>query len=121
MFGELLDRVLTQTPGAVGVTLMGFDGIAIESRAVDEPGEVSLQSAAIELGAIASQLKGVAASLNAGDVREVTVQTGALTTVLRPLTDEYFLALSLKPDGNTGKGRYLMRVVGPKLVAELVA
>lgn len=119
MFGELLDRVLKETPGAVGVTLMGFDGIAIESKSVDDPGEVSFQSAAIELGAIASQLKGVAESLNAGDVREVAVQTGALTTVLRPLTSEYFLALSLKPEGNVGKGRYLMRIIGPKLVAEL--
>jgi predicted regulator of Ras-like GTPase activity (Roadblock/LC7/MglB family) len=121
MFGELLDRVLNETPGAVGVTLMGFDGIAIESRAVDDPGDVVLQSSFIELGQIASQLKGVAASLNAGDVREVAVQTGALTTVLRPLTDEYFVALSLKPGGNMGKGRYLLRIVAPKLVAELTA
>ena len=121
MFAELLDRVLKETPGAVGVTLMGFDGIAIDSRSVDEPGEVSLQAAAIELGQVASQLKGVAASLNAGDVHEVSVQTGALTTVLRPLTPEYFIALSLKPGANLGKGRYLMRVVAPKLVAELVA
>lgn len=121
MFTELLDRVLNETPGAVGVTLMGFDGIAIESRTADDPGSVSVESAAIELGAIASQLKGVAASLNAGDVREVAVQTGALTTVLRPLTEEHFLALSLRPDGNLGKGRYLMRLIGPKLVAELGA
>lgn len=121
MFGELLDRVLTGTPGAVGVTLMGFDGIAIESRSVDEPGDVLLQSAYIELGAIATQLKSVAASLNAGDVREVAVQTAELTTVLRPLTDEYFVAVSLKPGGNTGKGRYLLRIVGPQLIAELTA
>src|SRR4051812_14028620 len=110
MFSELLDRVLKETPGAVGVTLMGFDGIAIDSRSVDDPGDVSLQSAFIELGQVASQLKGVAESLNAGDVREVSVQTGLLTTVLRPLTPEYFIALSLRPDGNLGKGRYLMRV-----------
>lgn len=119
MFSELLDRVLKETPGAVGVTLMGFDGIAIENRSVDDPGAVSLQSAFIELGAIAQQLKGVAAGLNASDVREVSVQTGELTTVLRPITGEYFLALSLKPDGNLGKGRYLMRVVGPQIAREL--
>lgn len=119
MFGELLERVLNETPGAVGVTLMGFDGIAIESREADAPGEVSPQAAAIELGAIASQLRGVADSLGAGDVRELTVHTGGLVTVLRPITAEYFLALSLRPDGNTGKGRYLMRVVAPQLAAEL--
>jgi predicted regulator of Ras-like GTPase activity (Roadblock/LC7/MglB family) len=119
MFREHLDRVLNETPGAVGVTLMGFDGIAIDSTEAAEPGEISPQSAAIELGAIATQLKGVAEGLGAGDVREVTVHTGGLITVLRPVTAEYFLALSLKPGGNTGKGRYLMRVIAPKLAAEL--
>ncbi len=121
MFSELLDRVLHETPGAVGVILMGFDGIAIESRSVEDTGDVSLQDAAIELGHVASQLKGVAASLNAGEVQELAVHTGALTTVLRPLTDEHFLALSLKPGGSLGKGRYLMRLVSAGLVAELTA
>ena len=41
--------------------------------------------------------------------------------MLRPLTDEYFVAVSLKPGGNTGKGRYLLRIVGPQLIAELTA
>lgn len=118
-FSELLDRVLTETPGAVSVTLMGFDGIAIETRDAADQTAVSAQNTAIELGAVASQLKTVAEGLGAGEVRELTLQTGELTTVLRPVTAEYFLALSLRPSGNTGKGRYLMRVVAPKLVAEL--
>jgi hypothetical protein len=126
MFQALLDRVLFETPGAVGVTLMGFDGIAIDTRSVADPvfpdrGDVSLQATAIELGHVASQLTGVAASLKAGDVAELSVHTGAWVTVLRPLTPEYFVALSLKPGGNLGKGRYLMRVIGPKLIAELCA
>lgn len=118
-FSELLDRVLTGTPGAVSVTLMGFDGIAIDTRESGDPPTVSAQNTAIELGAVASQLKTVAEGLGAGEVRELTLQTGELTTVLRPVTDEYFVALSLRPGGNTGKGRYLLRVVAPKLVAEL--
>ncbi len=119
MFTDVLDRVLKETPGAVGVTLMGFDGIAIDSREADDPGVVAPQTAAVELGAIAQQLRGIADGLGAGDIREVTVHTSGLITVLRPLTPDYFLALSLRPDGNTGKGRYLMRVVAPQLTAEL--
>ena len=118
-FTEQLDRVLMETPGAVSVTLMGVDGIAIETRDAPEPPAVSPQNTAIELGAVASQLKTVVAGLGAGDVEELTLHTGELTTVLRPVTAEYFLALSLRPGGNTGKGRYLLRVVAPKLVAEL--
>lgn len=120
MFTSLLDRVLTETPGAVSVTLMGFDGIAIESR--DAPGgdAQSSQASAVELGNIASQLRRMSEGLGTGDVAELTVQTAGLTTVLRPITDEYFIALSMQPGGNFGKGRYLLRVVGPRLKAELV-
>ena len=31
----------------------------------------------------------------------------------------YFLALAITPEGNFGKGRYLMRTSAPKLIAEL--
>lgn len=119
MFSQLLDRVLTETPGAVSVTLMGFDGIAIESR--DAPGSdaSSAQAAAVELGNIASQLRRVSEGLGTGEVAELTVQTAGLTTVLRPISDEYFVALSMRPNASFGKGRYLLRVVGPRLKAEL--
>ena len=121
MFTEPLDRVLVETPGAVMVTLMGFDGIAIETRERGDDAEKSTQAqtAVIELGAVAIQLKRVVEGLGAGDVQEFTVQTGDLTTVLRPLTPEYFLALALEPAGLVGKGRYLMRVVSPALLAAL--
>ena len=121
MFTEHLDRVLNETPGALSVTLMGYDGIAIESREKDEAAAhaVTPSTALIEMSAVAKELKRVADGLGAGGVHEVSVQTGSITTVLRPLTDEYFLALALAPGALTGKGRYLMRVVGPKLVAAL--
>jgi len=121
VFAELLDRVLHGTPGAVSVTLMGFDGIAIETRerAPDASSEVNWSAAAVELGAVASQLKRIAEGLGAGDVHEVSLQTGGLTTVLRPVTNEYFVALSMTPSASFGKGRYLLRVVGPRLASEL--
>lgn len=121
MFTEHLDRVLNETPGALSVTLMGYDGIAIETREKDEAAAhaVSPTNAAIEMSAVAKELKRVADGLGAGGVDEVTVQTGAITTVLRPVTDEYFLALSMAPGALAGKGRWLMRVVAPKLKANL--
>ena len=91
------------------------------SREKDEAAthKVHPQTATIEMSAVAKDLKRVADGLGAGLVQEVSVQTGEITTVLRPLTDEYFLALSLAPGALAGKGRYLMRVVAPKLVAAL--
>ena len=118
LFRELLEKLLQETPGARSATLMGFDGIAIDTCDAPAAGG-NEQAAAVELGAIASQLRRAAESLGAGEVREVTLETDGMVTVLRPLTTEYFVALTVGPDGFAGKGRYLMRVLAPKLVAEL--
>jgi predicted regulator of Ras-like GTPase activity (Roadblock/LC7/MglB family) len=120
-FGERLDRVLGATPGAISVTLMGFDGIAIESKTVDTEGDAALacQASAVELGTIAGQLKRMSESLGTGPVEEVMLQTGDLVTVLRPLTEDYFVALSMRAGGLVGKGRYLVRLVGSELTTEL--
>ncbi len=118
MFTELLDRLLRETPGARSAVVMGFDGIAIESKdAPDASGNEA--AAAVEVAAVTSQLKRAAEGLGAGDVREVALECEGLLTLLRPLTHEYCLALTLGPGGYAGKGRYLMRIMAPKMVAEL--
>jgi predicted regulator of Ras-like GTPase activity (Roadblock/LC7/MglB family) len=118
MFGELLLQLLSQVPGARSATVMGFDGIAIDSKD-SMMADGTEAAAAVEVAAVTSQLKRAAEGIGAGDVREITLETDGLTTLLRPLTSEYCLALTIGPDGLTGKGRYLMRVLAPKLVAEL--
>ena len=119
MFTEILSRLLQETPGARSATVMGFDGIAIESQdSADANG--SEQSAAVELAAVSSQLKRAAESLGVGDVREVTLDLDGQVTLLRPLTPEYLLALTLAPGGYVGKGRYLMRIFAPQLPAALL-
>ena len=58
-------------------------------------------------------------SLDIGGVSEISIKAEKLTIVVRVLNSDYFLALALGPDGNFGKGRFLMRVVAPRLQAEL--
>lgn len=118
MFTEVLDRLVRETPGARSATVMGFDGIAIESR--DAPDANGTESAAaVEVAAVTSQLKRAAEGLGAGDVREVALELDGQITLLRPLTHEYCLALTLNTTGYAGKGRYLMRILAPQIAAEL--
>ena len=42
-----------------------------------------------------------------------------MVTLIRVLNDNYFVALTMDPDGNFGKGRFLLRVTAPKLLEEL--
>ena len=39
--------------------------------------------------------------------------------VMRPITDEYFIALALSEGGNFGKARYLLRIAAPVLQEQL--
>jgi len=49
----------------------------------------------------------------------VSIRTEKLVAVARPITPDYFLVLTLSPDGNVGRARYELRIAGPKLVAQL--
>ena len=69
--------------------------------------------------ALCEDTLGVTEILDVGKLNEVVIKAEKLTLVIRVLNPDYFLALALAPEGNFGKGRYLMRVVAPALQAEL--
>ena len=59
--------------------------------------------------------------LEAGATREVSIQSERMVTLIRVLNDSYFIAVTLRPEGNLGKARYLLRVEpgqGYRIVAE---
>jgi predicted regulator of Ras-like GTPase activity (Roadblock/LC7/MglB family) len=118
-----LESVVTQVDGAIACSVMGFDGIAVETfqapSAADAAASLELTSAWVEYGNTLSQLKNGAELLKAGAVAEVSINTDKLITLMRMVTPEYFVVLGLKPEGNYGKGRYVLRVTAPKLKAEL--
>jgi predicted regulator of Ras-like GTPase activity (Roadblock/LC7/MglB family) len=118
-FQTHLESVVSQVDGALACSVMGFDGIAVESHQVQGTDELELTNALIEFTNVLSQLKGAAELLKTGSVQEVSINTEKLTTLMRLITPEYFLVLALKPDGNYGKGRYVLRITAPKIRSEL--
>jgi hypothetical protein len=42
-----------------------------------------------------------------------------MTTLIRVINQTYFVAITMDPEGNLGKGRFLLRVLAPKLAQEL--
>lgn len=119
MFKEVLQEVVDNTRGATAGMVMGYDGIALETY-VAEPGAASIETVGMEYSVVLTQIRQAAEMLEVGNAREVAVQAEGLTTVVRLLNDEYFVAITLQPGGNTGKARYLLRSKAPTLVANLV-
>jgi len=118
-----LESVVTQVDGAIACSVMGFDGIAVETyqapSSADLAANLDINTAWVEYGNTLSQLKSGAELLKTGAVAEVSVNTDKLITLMRMVTPEYFVVLAIKPEGNYGKGRYVLRVTAPKLKAEL--
>ena len=107
-FESILGQVLNECPGALGVALMGADGIPIAQVAPDDVSDdVSLLG--IEFGRILDEARKAAGAASAGNVLELAVQTERCHVVVHAVDRETFLVLALSPDGNVGKGRYLLR------------
>ena len=118
-FKEHLKRVVDGSQGALLCTLMGHDGIAVDTYETDASVEQDISTSTIELTALIRQVRSAAGGLKSGPLKELVVGGQQLMAIVRPLTDDYFLALFMDASGNTGKGRYLMRLVAPNLVQEL--
>ncbi|MFO7156370.1 MAG: roadblock/LC7 domain-containing protein [Pseudomonadota bacterium] len=116
-FREHLENVC-QVEGAVLACVMGFDGIAVDTHAPKAEG-LDTDTLLVEYSALLDQVRRAAASLGNGKLEEVVVRAENLTAILRPIDENYFLFLALEPNGNTGKGRFLLRVTAPKLLEEL--
>ena len=118
MFKETLREIVEKTDGGLAGIVMDSEGITLESWARDDAG-FDINTVGIEFGVILGSVKRAAESLEAGAAHEVAIGTDKMMTLIRTLGPTYFLALTIKPDGNFGKGRYLMRTAAPKLMAEL--
>jgi predicted regulator of Ras-like GTPase activity (Roadblock/LC7/MglB family) len=110
-FESILRRVLSECPGALGAALMGSDGLPIAEAAAAAPGgpgeEVSRLG--VEFGRILDEARKAADAAGAGGVVELAVRTEQCHVLLHPVDRETYLVLVLAPEGNVGKGRYLLR------------
>ena len=118
MFQDALREIVEKTDGAIASLIMDKEGIAVESFARDDA-PFDINTVGIEFGVVLGSIKRAAESLEAGEAHEVAIGTDKMITLIRTLGDTYFLAVTIKPDGNLGKGRFLMRTAAPKLIAEL--
>lgn len=118
-----LESIASQVHGAIACTMMGFDGIPIETHQVPQQAgaanELELSNAWVEYANVLSGLKTSAETLKTGAVNEIVISTDKVMTLIRMVNSEFFLVLGLLPDGNYGKGRYVLRITAPKVKAEL--
>lgn len=118
-FREHIETVCNNLEGAVACSVMGVDGIEIDTFITSAPdNEMDLKSLLIEYSTLLKSVRDAAEVHKAGGVTEFSVNTEKLLTVARLISPEYFMVVAMKPEANYGKARYLLRVTAPKVQAE---
>lgn len=118
MFQGVLKDVVDSADGGVASLVMDLDGIALDSYSRPDA-DFDINNIGIELSVVIKQVIQANSMLDAGMTAEVAIVADSLTTLVRMVTDHYFVALSLEPKGNVGKARYVLRTRVPKMKAEL--
>ena len=117
-FREHLEAVCHSVDGAIACTLMGVDGIEVDTHL--QAGAVfDTKSLLVEFSGVFRSARDAAEAHEAGGVSELAISTDKVTAVARLVTPEYYLVMALSPGGNLGKARYVLRVTAPLLRSEL--
>lgn len=114
-FRAILQSIVDECGGGLSAALMGLDGISIEQvRACGEidrsdPLRGDVTHAGIEFGRIIGDMTKASDSLGTGGLEEAVVSLEHVRLIFRSVDDDLMLVLALRPDGNLGKARYLIR------------
>lgn len=115
-FIEVLEEIVSKVDGAVSAMIIAADGIQVEEfvaeRLIDLTGLGAEASAMIRDVALAAE------NLGLGEAREFSIISDMCGIIMRKINEEYYIALIIRPDGNYGKGRFVLKTVVPKIESE---
>ena len=117
MFLEKLESAVGKVTGCEAAILMGFDGIPVDSFEANKKSDI--ETVGMEFSVVLKEVRKAAELLEAGDAEEVTIRTEKMSTVLRIVNEEYFIAMMLAPSGNLGKAKYMLRILAPDFGTDL--
>lgn len=120
MFKEVLQDIANRTEGCLGVLIMGTDGIAVEKVWTTNGREANLDIAIAEYTSLLRNARRANNEMGLGKLQEFTISGESGIFILRFVSEDYFVAMVISPDGNFGRGRYELRRAELLLEKELV-
>lgn len=115
-FTPTLKEAVQRVDGAVSASIIGIDGMPVEEYAVEKI--INLDDLSAESSQMMKTVSNAAESLGLGEASEFSIISDLCSIIMRKINEEYYLALIIRPDGNYGKGRFVLRTLIPKLEKE---
>src|SRR5437773_11983103 len=107
MFKQILEGLVSRIEEARGAAIVGVDGIAIEEHS--RGAGLDLERLAAECTSLIKTAVQTGRALDQGPAEEVVLRCEHAQTILRSLTADYFLCLTLGPQAQLGRARYELR------------
>ena len=115
-FSEILKNAVERVEGAVSAMILGSDGILVEEYASEKI--LNLEDLGAEASTMIRDITIAASDLGLGTAREFSILSDKCGIILRQINSAYYLALVIRPEGNYGKGRFVLKTVIPKIEKE---
>lgn len=103
MFRDVLIGLRERVEGTLAVSLIGLDGIAVETVGGSD---IPLDALGAEFGGFVKSISNANTELDTGEVIQFSLTTEKFITFLSEVTPEYYILLVLQPNGNYGRARF---------------
>ena len=117
MFRDVLAGLLERVEGSIAASLIGLDGIAVETIRASQ---VPIDALGAEFGGFVKSIRHANTELDTGEVLQFSLVTERYITFLSEVTPEYYILLVLRPDGNYGRARFELSKAKHLLRDELI-
>jgi len=115
-FLEVLKETVDKVDGAVSAMIIASDGIPVQEYISEKI--IDLASLGAEASAMIRDIGYAAENLGLGEAKEFSIISDKCGIIMRKINNDYYFALIIKPEGNYGKGRFVLKTTVPKIENE---
>ena len=115
-FSEILREAVEKVDGAVSAMILGSDGIPVEEYATEKL--LNLEDLGAEASTMIRDIDLAAQDLGLGTAREFSILSDKCGIIMRQINAAYYMAFVIRPDGNYGKARFVLKTTIPKIEGE---
>ncbi len=118
MFEEVLSSAFKRMEGAILCVVLDDEGFPLASYPQENENPEALELILQILNEL-KQTISLISDNNFGKTVDISIKTDRFILIIKPLSQNYFLASVLKTDAISGKARYILRVIEDDIKAQL--